>query len=202
MRASRSSAAAAASLLLASNAVAIDVDASISQSIIDAAGTIAASIIAKYPGNEDNGGIPGLFPDSYYWWESGFAWDTLLSYSSLTGDNQYDYTISQALLFQIGPDNNYMPPNQSRSLGNDDQTFWAHAALTAEETAFQLPDDAGVDSWIQLAQNAFDGQTLRWENDTCGGGLRWQIFSFNNGYDYKNVGVLQARRRSLMPSRP
>jgi mannan endo-1,6-alpha-mannosidase len=26
----------------------------------------------------------------------------------------------------------------------------------------------------------------RWDPDTCGGGLRWQIFTFNNGFNYKN----------------
>lgn len=27
---------------------------------------------------------------------------------------------------------------------------------------------------------------LRWDDKTCEGGLRWQIFTFNAGYDYKN----------------
>lgn len=27
----------------------------------------------------------------------------------------------------------------------------------------------------------------RWDNDTCDGGLRWQIFQWNSGYDYKNT---------------
>lgn len=26
----------------------------------------------------------------------------------------------------------------------------------------------------------------RWDTTTCGGGLRWQIFTFNNGFNYKN----------------
>ena len=26
----------------------------------------------------------------------------------------------------------------------------------------------------------------RWDTSTCAGGLRWQIFTFNSGYDYKN----------------
>lgn len=26
----------------------------------------------------------------------------------------------------------------------------------------------------------------RWDPDTCGGGLRWQVFTFNNGFNYKN----------------
>jgi mannan endo-1,6-alpha-mannosidase len=27
---------------------------------------------------------------------------------------------------------------------------------------------------------------MRWDEDHCNGGLRWQIFSFNNGFNYKN----------------
>lgn len=33
----------------------------------------------------------------------------------------------------------------------------------------------------------FNTQALRWDTTTCGGGLRWQIYSFNNGYTYKNT---------------
>jgi mannan endo-1,6-alpha-mannosidase len=28
--------------------------------------------------------------------------------------------------------------------------------------------------------------TTRWDTTTCGGGLRWQIYTFNTGYTYKN----------------
>jgi mannan endo-1,6-alpha-mannosidase len=45
---------------------------------------------------------------------------------------------------------------------------------------------AGTPSWIDLARNVLDDQISRWDATTCGGGLRWQIFSFSNGYDYKN----------------
>ena len=187
MRASRSSATAAAGLLLlATNALAIDVDASDSQSLIDAAGTVAASIMARYTGDEE-GNVPGLFGRQYYFWEDGLAWDTLINYAALTGDDQYNDAVSQALQWQVGPDSNYLPPNQTRNLANDDQSFWALACMTAEETGFAPPEDVeGVDSWLQLAQSVFDTQVSRWDNETCGGGLRWQIFTFNNGYDYKN----------------
>jgi mannan endo-1,6-alpha-mannosidase len=30
---------------------------------------------------------------------------------------------------------------------------------------------------------------LRWDSNTCKGGLRWQIFTFNSGYDYKNAAA-------------
>lgn len=187
MRVSQTPATAAAGLLLlAGNTAAIDVDASDSQSLRDAASTIAASVMSRYNGDSGEGNIPGLFPDPYYFWESGLAWDSLIYYQALTADFQYNDAISQAMAFQVGPDNNYMPPNQSKTLGNDDQSYWALAAMTAEEVGFPAPEIDGVDSWLQLAQNVFDSQVSRWDNDTCGGGLRWQIFSFNNGYNYKN----------------
>lgn len=42
-------------------------------------------------------------------------------------------------------------------------------------------------SWLSLAQAVFNIQTLRWDTAHCGGGLRWQIFSFTEGYDFKNT---------------
>lgn len=178
MHVSRSSTAVAAGLLLLATGTSavLDVDASDSQSVIDAAGTIAKNVLSFYSGNED-GGVPGLFSAPYYFWESGLAWDTMLTYAATTEDDQYNDLISQALLFQVGPDYNYMPPNQTKSLGNDDQSFWALAAMSAEETGFPPPDDDNVESWLQLAQAVFDSQVLRWDNETCGGGLRWQIFT-------------------------
>jgi mannan endo-1,6-alpha-mannosidase len=40
-----------------------------------------------------------------------------------------------------------------------------------------------------MAQAVFNEQASRWDAAQCGGGLRWQIFSFNNGYNYKNVAA-------------
>lgn len=42
-------------------------------------------------------------------------------------------------------------------------------------------------SWLSLAQAVFNLQTTRWDTAHCGGGLRWQIYAFNKGYDYKNT---------------
>lgn len=208
MRASPSLATAAAGLLFAGNALAINVDAADPQSLKDAASTIAASVVSRYNGGQSDGEgkIPGLFPEPYYWWESGLAWDSLIYYAALTGDNQYNDMISEAMAWQVGSGKDYMPANQTKNLGNDvrdlssrsrlfetcaltfpqDQSFWALAAMTAEETGFAPPKIDGVDSWLQLAQNVFNSQAARWDNDTCGGGLRWQIYLFNTGYDYKN----------------
>ena len=56
--------------------------------------------------------------------------------------------------------------------------------MTAAER--QLPSPPASVSWIDLAKNIFDTQAARWDTATCGGGLPWQIFTFNRGYDYKN----------------
>ncbi|KAJ5671435.1 Six-hairpin glycosidase [Penicillium longicatenatum] len=41
--------------------------------------------------------------------------------------------------------------------------------------------------WLAMAQATFNTQAPRWDNSSCGGGLRWQIFTWNNGYSYKNT---------------
>jgi mannan endo-1,6-alpha-mannosidase len=57
--------------------------------------------------------------------------------------------------------------------------------MTAAELGFDnLPKSP---SWVQLAENVFNAQVGRWDDKTCAGGLRWQVFPFNNGYDYKNA---------------
>lgn len=78
-----------------------------------------------------------------------------------------------------------MPPNQTVTEGNDDQGFWGMAVLSAAETNFQNPPD-DKPQWLALAQAVFNTQAARWETRDCGGGLRWQIFTWNNGYNYKN----------------
>jgi mannan endo-1,6-alpha-mannosidase len=138
-----------------------------------------------YNGNQ-TGGIPGLLPGPYYWWEAGAMFGSLIDYWYYTGDTSYNAVTTEAMLFQVGDKNNYMPSNQSKSLGNDDQAFWGMAAMSAAELKFPNPP-ADKPQWLALAQAVFNSQALRWDDSTCGGGLRWQIFTFNNGYDYKNT---------------
>lgn len=153
----------------------------------------AASIAAQGMVNFYTGGvqgqivsqIPGLLPQPYYWWEAGAMFGTLIDYWYYTGDDTYNNMVKNALLFQVGPDQNFMPPNQSKSLGNDDQAFWGIAAMSAAETTFPNPSP-GQPQWLALAQAVFNSQALRWDRTTCAGGLKWQIFAFNNGYNYKN----------------
>ena len=66
---------------------------------------------------------------------------SLLDYWYYTGDSTYNDITEQALLFQVGPDNNYEPTNRTSDLGNDDQAFWGMAVMSAAELKFQNPSD-------------------------------------------------------------
>ena len=57
--------------------------------------------------------------------------------------------------------------------------------MSAAELNFPAPT-GNSPSWLALAQAVFNLQVSRWDTQHCGGGLRWQIFEFNNGYNYKN----------------
>ncbi|KAK0650944.1 Mannan endo-1 [Lasiodiplodia hormozganensis] len=166
-----------------SAAITLNIDDS--NSIKSAASTIAYGMMKSYTGNQ-TGQIPGYLPQPYYWWEAGSMFMTLVEYWYYTGDTTYNDVTSQALLFQVGENKDYMPANQTRDEGNDDQVFWAFAALSAAELGFPNPP-ADQPQWLALAQAVFNTQAARWDTTSCGGGLRWQIFTFNNGYDYKNA---------------
>lgn len=113
-------------------------------------------------------------------------WGTLVDYWHFTGDSSYVNLTSQAMQFQCGPNRDYMEPNYTASLGNDDQGFWGMTAMLAAEDKFPDPP-AGAPQWLALAQGVFNTMASpERHDDTCGGGLRWQIPPFNNGYDYKN----------------
>lgn len=63
--------------------------------------------------------------------------------------------------------------------------FWGLAAITAAE--LQYPEVDGGYSWLELAQGVFNSQLARWDTSTCNGGLRWQIYAYQAGYDMKNT---------------
>jgi mannan endo-1,6-alpha-mannosidase len=154
-------------------------------SIKETVGVLAENLRQYYTGDRE-GGTPGLLPGPYYWWQCGAMFNTFIDYWYYTGDDRYNAVTTQALEHQIGESNAFMPANQTRSLGNDDQGFWGMAAMSAAEN--RLPDLVHEKpSWLSLAQAVFNTQRDRWDQTTCGGGLRWQIFLFNDGYNYKNT---------------
>ncbi|UNI24531.1 Mannan endo-1,6-alpha-mannosidase [Purpureocillium takamizusanense] len=154
-----------------------------------AAGTLARDLIQYYHGNE-TGRIPGLLPGpppsgDYYWYQGAVLWGSLIDYWHATGDAAYNKLIVDGLLWQQGQLSNFMPLNWTAQMGNDDQGFWALAAMLAAERGLPNPV-SGEAQWLNLSRNVFDNLVDRYDDKTCGGGLRWMLTSFNNGYNYKN----------------
>ena len=58
--------------------------------------------------------------------------------------------------------------------------------MTAAEVELPMSSSAPNTTWIDLAKAVFDLQVSRWDTQNCGGGLRWEIFTFDEGYDLKN----------------
>src|SRR5437764_3884440 len=115
-----------------------------------------------YKGNQ-SGGIPGVLPgppapnqfNGYYWWESGALWGTMVDYFHYTKDPTYNDVTKQGMLFQVGPNKDFMHPNWSAQLGNDDQAFWGMSAMLAAETNFPNPLPSEP-QWVALAQAVFN----------------------------------------------
>jgi len=110
----------------------------------------------------------------------------MVDYWYYTGDDKWNDAVIQAFMHQIGLDNAYMPENQTLTEGNDDQGFWGLAVMSAAEQNFPNPP-ANQPQYLGLAQGVFNTQAARWDTQNCNGGLRWQIFTWNKGYDYKNT---------------
>jgi len=171
------------------NAITLDLNSV--DSVKSVTSTLAYDMMSYYSGNQ-TGQVPGILPGPcqsltcYYWWEAGAMWAALINYWQYTGDASYQSTVIEALKFQIGPNQNYNPPNQSKNMGVDDQDFWGFAAMEAAEAG--IPDVGGnFPSWLALAQAVWNFQMPLWEPATCGGGFRWQVYSFNAGYNLKNT---------------
>ena len=83
-----------------------------------------------------------------------------------------------------------MPANGTRDEGDDAQSSWALACMTAAERGLPTLPGQPV-TRLQMAQNVFDEQAHRWEANatpaTYGRGLRWQIVTSNNGDTYADA---------------
>ncbi|KAM7208908.1 mannan endo-1,6-alpha-mannosidase DCW1 [Naviculisporaceae sp. PSN 640] len=153
-------------------------------SIKTVASSLAQDLMSLYDGDKP-GGTPGLLPPPYFWWEAGALMGALVDYWLYTGDTTWVNVTQEGLLFQTGPNDDYMPLNQTMTEGNDDQGFWGLSVMSAAEYNFPNPP-SDKPQWLALAQAVFNTQASRWDPDGCGGGLRWQIFTWNSGYEYKN----------------
>lgn len=142
-----------ASVLLAARLTpigAIELDLNDPSSIQSAARTAADGMMSWYSGNVSGEyNIPGLLPGPYYWWEAGAMFGAMIDYWYYTGDSTYNDVVTEAMLFQVGDDDNYMPSNQSASLGNDDQAFWGMAGELVSQSM-------GVSVGLRLL-HSFDG---------------------------------------------
>lgn len=166
--------------------IAIDLDTSSKESICSATSLIQEGILDYYQGN-DYGGTVGMFISPYYWWEAGLVFGGMLENHFLCGNNTYEELIYEAMIAQTGPDYDYMPSNQTMVEGNDDQGVWALTVMSAVERNFTNPKKEGAPGWLAMVQAVFNEMYSRWDEDHCGGGLRWQIFTWNSGYNYKNT---------------
>lgn len=167
------------------SASAIDINLTDYKTLQNASALVAKGLMDYYTGDQ-YGQTIGMFSWPYYWWEAGGAWNTLIDYWFYMKNDTYNEKVTQALVFQSGENHDYVPLNQSTVEGNDDQAFWGIAVLNAAERKFPNPPD-DQPQWLYLAQAVFNTMALRWDTSSCGGGLRWQIFTWNSGYDYKNT---------------
>lgn len=138
--------------------------------ILESARTLAYDLMLLYNGNK-TGEIPGILPGppddnkgDYYWWQGGAMMGTYIDYWHLTGDPSYNHVITEGMLHQTGPGNNYMPPNHTASLGNDDQGFWGMSAMLAAEVKFPDPPE-DKPQWLALAQAVFNTQAASDRHD-------------------------------------
>lgn len=154
-------------------------------SVCEAATLIIDGIMDYYEGIR-YGGTVGLFQAPYYWWEAGEIFGGMIDTWAWCENSTYESIIYEALIAQKGSSDNYIPANQSTTEGNDDQAFWGLAVMEATERNFANPpsDETG---WLALSQAVYNTMLSRWDTADCDGGLRWQIFPYNSGYDYKNT---------------
>ncbi|KAI6781196.1 glycoside hydrolase family 76 [Emericellopsis cladophorae] len=153
--------------------------------MVETAGILAEDVMSYYDGDKA-GHIPGVLGQrEIHFYQSGIFMGTFVNYFHLTGDETYNDLVQQGVLFQVGPDENFSPYNQTTRLGNDDQCYWALTAMAAAEYEFPDPPK-GEPQWLDLAKTVYSDQVDRLDNK-CGGGLRWQIINLNVGYNYKNV---------------
>ena len=83
-------------------------------SIKNASDVVAKGMLSYYHGT-DPGQDYGIFGEPYSWWEAGAVWASLIDYWNYTGDAQYIGLVQQALLWQVGPSHDYMPPNETKN---------------------------------------------------------------------------------------
>ncbi|KAK4963034.1 hydrolase 76 protein [Elasticomyces elasticus] len=176
---------------------------------IKQAATVLAGGIFEY---HNISSTAGLFtqPEPWFWWLSGSGWTSLIDYTIYTNDTTYVADIHSALSQNLGPNNDFVPTEQSGWEANDDQVYWVYSALTAMEYDFpalpcDTPSNTGSScptSWQSVAVNAFEDFVVRWNIDsqTCGGGLKWQYDPKAKGWVGNLMIPLSTRERLMSVS--
>ncbi|KKK22580.1 hypothetical protein P175DRAFT_0476034 [Aspergillus ochraceoroseus IBT 24754] len=159
----------------------LTIDVNSADTLKQAGKDIAAPMMVFYAQNQTEG-IPGKLTDT--WYVAGAMFMTLIQYWQASGDSQYNSIVSHDLMFQAGRNYDYFDSNYSQWLGNDDQMFWGLAAMTASETGF--PEVQDKPTWTSLARAVFNMQVGRWNSQSCGGGITWQIHPWQAGYTLRN----------------
>lgn len=169
---------------MVTSALALTLDVTSDASVCAAAKEIVQGEMNYYLGTQ-YGGTVGMFSPPYYWWHAGEVFGGWVDYWAFCAQDNATFTsiLYDAMYAQKGTDFNYMPLNQSMTEGNDDQGVWGMAIMQAVERNFTNPTDH---SWLYMIQATFNSMNNRWDMSSCNGGLRWQIFTWNNGYSYKN----------------
>ncbi|EGW33840.1 uncharacterized protein SPAPADRAFT_70097 [Spathaspora passalidarum NRRL Y-27907] len=164
---------------------AYDLDINSHDSICHAA-KLAADGAWNYYDGFKYGGVIGMFIPPNYWWNSGQTFGGLLDYYKFCDpkNETLKKDIFDGMYSQVGDHFDFVPLNQTKTEGNDDQGVWGMALLEAVERNFTNPKGH---TWLKLTENLFNSMNGRWDTKHCGGGLRWQIYKWNNGYNYKNT---------------
>lgn len=163
----------------------VNIDIKSPESVCSAAKYVADGEFNYYEGLK-SGGTVGMFSQPYYWWHAGEAWGGLLLYYTFcqSDNDTLKGIVYDGMYHQAGHQYNYIPSNQSMTEGNDDQGVWGLTIMEAAERNFSNPQDH---SWLSMSQAIYNTMNSRWDDSSCNGGLRWQIFTWNSGYDYKNT---------------
>ncbi|KAL5377698.1 hypothetical protein DPSP01_009623 [Paraphaeosphaeria sporulosa] len=178
----------AALLPLAAAVGAVELKVDDEASLKAAISQYANGLMSYYSANAS--GLPaeevGYIPKPHYWWESGAMWGAMVEYTNIVGDESYVKTIQQGLTANYGPEKNFILDYKRDQTGNDDQAFWCLATMSAAEYGFPEPEDAPA-TYLEVSKNCFNNIVSRWDESSCGGGLKWQIYPENDyGYNYKN----------------
>ncbi|EPS26684.1 putative alpha-1,6-mannanase [Penicillium oxalicum 114-2] len=169
-------------VLLCGNASAVAFNPKDEESVKKAASVAANNTITLYNGRKTRD-IPGQWTAA--WYAGGVMFDTLINYWYYTGDTTYNDAVSDGMYWQIGKDSDYMPSNYTQLISNGDQLCWAFAAMSAAEMNFT--QRSSRPSWTTVAENVFNTQIKRWDTSNCKGGMRSDLWPYQEGYTDKGA---------------